>query len=270
LEHGFPYQSLGHTSLPTLVFLHGFLGRGADWLPIAEDLSSDYHCLLPDLPGHGANTNLDPALPLTFDLLAGGLSATLDSAGIERPALIGYSLGGRLALHYACTRGDRLSALVIESASPGLRTEAERSDRRALDDERAARLRAAGMKAFLETWYRADLWASLRARPDLLSTLIDDRRAADPLPAARALTDLSPGRSAPVWDCLPALRIPVLLLSGDLDPAYTRILSEAAGLIPGSTHVRIDDAGHNIHLEQPVKFVASLQSFLRGIFLSNN
>jgi 2-succinyl-6-hydroxy-2,4-cyclohexadiene-1-carboxylate synthase len=65
-----------------------------------------------------------------------------------------------------------------------------------------------------------------------------------------------------LWDRLPDLRIHVLLLSGDLDPRYTEVAAEAAGLIPGSAHVRIKGAGHNIHLEQLKPFVERLRAFL--------
>jgi 2-succinyl-6-hydroxy-2,4-cyclohexadiene-1-carboxylate synthase len=258
-----PFQSLGDSQDPTLVFLHGFLGRGADWLPVAGALSAEFHCLLPDLPGHGANTDLDPAVPFSFDLLSESLSRTLDLAGVNRPVLIGYSLGGRTSLHFACNFPGRLRALVLEAVSPGLRTPVERENRRIVDDDRAARLLETGLAAFLDEWYRSDLWVSLQAHPDLLAEATRVRTENDPFWTAKALADLSPGRMKPLWDCLPGLRIPALLFSGDLDPKYTAITSEATGLIPGSTHVRIEDAGHNIHLEQPERLVEEVRRFLR-------
>jgi len=258
-----PFHSLGDPHHPTLVFLHGFLGRGADWLPVAGALSAEFHCLLPDLPGHGANTDLDPVVPFSFDLLSESLARTLDLAGVDRPALIGYSLGGRAALHFACNFPGRLHALALESASPGLHTPAERDHRRRLDDDRAARLLETGLAAFLDEWYRADLWASLQAHPDLLTAATRDRTENDPFWTAKALADLSPGRLGPLWERLLQLSLPVLLLSGDLDLKYTDISTEAAGRIPGARHVRIPDAGHNIHLEQPERFVEEVRRFLR-------
>ncbi|HUF38864.1 MAG TPA: 2-succinyl-6-hydroxy-2,4-cyclohexadiene-1-carboxylate synthase [Anaerolineales bacterium] len=262
MSTSWPFQSIGNSSHPTLIFLHGFLGRGADWLPVAKELASEFRCLLPDLPGHGANTDLDPTAPLTFDRLAGDLARTLDTAGAGRPVLIGYSLGGRLALHFACRFPGRLSALVLESASPGLRTEQERSARRALDDARAAQLLQAGLPGFLKDWYRAGLWESLRTRPDLLAPLVRARSDMDPAWAAKTIADLSPGRMAPLWDRLPALRVPTLLLAGSLDPDYRAIAAETAARIPGSEFVCIEDAGHNIHLEQPGLFAGTLRGFI--------
>jgi 2-succinyl-6-hydroxy-2,4-cyclohexadiene-1-carboxylate synthase len=104
---------------------------------------------------------------------------------------------------------------------------------------------------------------SLQAHPDLLAEATRVRTENDPFWTAKALADLSPGRMKPLWDCLPGLRIPALLFSGDLDPKYTAITSEATGLIPGSTHVRIEDAGHNIHLEKPERLVEEVRRFLR-------
>jgi 2-succinyl-6-hydroxy-2,4-cyclohexadiene-1-carboxylate synthase len=259
------FQSLGDPAAPALVFLHGFLGRGADWLPVVEQLAPEFHCILPDLPGHGANTGFDPSQPLTFDSLSADLTHTLAEAGLDRPVLIGYSLGGRLALHAACRFPERFSALVLESASPGLRSESEREARRRLDDARAARLLEFGLTPFIAEWYRADLWASLRGRPELLAELAQARSGAGAIGAAKALADLSPGRMDPLWDGLPDLPMRVLLLSGDLDTQYTAISAEAAGLIPSSVHIRIPGAGHNVHLEQPQEFAGTLQLFLRRI-----
>ena len=265
MSAAWPFQSIGDPTHPALVLLHGFLGRGTDWLPVAEQLADDFHCLLPDLPGHGANTHLNPAIPLTFELLSSGLAQTLDSAGFERPILVGYSLGGRQALHYACRYPDRLSALVLESASPGLQTDGDRETRRLLDDTRAARLLETGLPTFLEEWYRADLWGSLQARPPLLEEAVRTRTENDPGWAAKTLSELSPGRMEPLWDRLPDLKIPTLLLAGSLDPHYPAIAAETASLIPGSTYIRVDGAGHNIHLEQPGRFVENVRNFLYRI-----
>src|SRR5690606_6250597 len=141
----------GSEGSPAVLLLHGFLGRGADWDPVALRLARLFRPLVPDLPGHGRAVGL-AEVAYTMDGAADALAATLDALGLERAAVAGYSMGGRLALHFALRHPERTAALVTVSASPGLRTEAERAARRALDAERATEI-AADLPAFLDRWY---------------------------------------------------------------------------------------------------------------------
>jgi 2-succinyl-6-hydroxy-2,4-cyclohexadiene-1-carboxylate synthase len=255
---------LGDPTRPGLVFLHGFLGRGADWHEIARRFSASHFCILPDLPGHGANTLLPEGFRFDYPTLHAGLESLLERLGLEQPALVGYSLGGRVALGY-CLRGpQRIRALALESASPGLDSSSERRKRAALDSERAERIAADGLESFLASWYRAPLFASLAARPALLKKHIarNSQNSADWM--AQVIRELSPGRVPSYWDRLPELSLPMLLLAGELDCAYRETLSRAAARLPRAQLKVIPRAGHNIHLEQPEAFVAALQGFLSG------
>ena len=260
-----PLRSLGSSDQPSLLFLHGFLGRGEDWLSVAKILSADFHILLPDLPGHGAHTGRGLNDPLSFKQLARELADSLDTAGIALTTPVGYSMGGRLALHFACTHPERCRALVLESTSPGLRAPEERANRAALDDQRAAAILSSGLPAFLESWYQADLWKSLHDRPDLLETLKGGRAGRDPAWMAKAIAELSPGRMPPLWDCLPGLNLPVLLIHGALDEKYAALAAHMLERLPNAGLSAITGAGHNTHLEAPGRFVEALQAFLYNL-----
>lgn len=253
--------TLGHPEHPPLVFLHGFLGRGQSWLGVARPLSTRFHCILPDLPGHGHNTSGDPAAPLTFDTLASWLNRLLDDLNLQRVHLVGYSLGGRTALHFACHYPSRLHSLTLESTSPGILDETERARRRAEDDTRAADILQHGMPAFVEKWYTMPLFASLHQHPHTLSDIKTTASQNDPRWMARIVSDLSPGRQTPLWDCLPHLPMPVLLLSGTLDSRYAHISQKMAALIPNARTLSLPAAGHNVHAEQPQAVQAALQQF---------
>ena len=257
-----PHLAIGPPGTPPIVFLHGFLGRGLDWLPVARHFADRFRCILPDLPGHGKPGACDPGRPLRFPLLNQGLLALLDEFRLDSIILAGYSLGGRAALHFACQHPDRVSALVLESTSPGIEETEERQARARVDDERAAHIRAKGLPAFLETWYRAGLWGSLQERPALLRRLIEERAGQDPELMARVIADLSPGRMQPLWDCLPGLSMPVLLISGALDEKYMQISRRMASAIPDARLALIEGAGHNTHMEQPERFLEALIRFL--------
>ncbi|HSC03660.1 MAG TPA: alpha/beta fold hydrolase, partial [Solirubrobacteraceae bacterium] len=107
-----------------VVFLHGFTHTGASWDPVVAALGESYRALAPDIRGHGGATDRMPV----------SLGAVLqDLAGLapERFTLVGYSMGGRIALHAALAFGARIERLVLIGASPGLADPDERKARRA-------------------------------------------------------------------------------------------------------------------------------------------
>ena len=260
-----PCEITGSPANPPLVLLHGFLGAGADWRAVTERLQERYWCIAPDLPGHGRNRPALPERPLTLRGLAGELRRSLQALGAGPAHVLGYSLGGRLALHLALACPGQVRALLLESASPGLENRQARAERRALDDRRAAELRAQGMAAFLETWYAMPLFATLRRHPAALQSLVHGRETNDPAWMARILADLSPGRQPALWKRLPGLRLPVLWLAGELDPAYAANLGRAAGLLPEVRTALAPESGHNLHVEAPEWFYRQVSGFLAQV-----
>jgi 2-succinyl-6-hydroxy-2,4-cyclohexadiene-1-carboxylate synthase len=150
--------------------------------------------------------------------------------------------------------------LGLESALPGLPSGEERVQRRFLDDERADRIQE-DLDAFLEDWYRQPLFASL-ARHGLVEEMVASRRANDPDELARALRGLSPGEQPSLWDRLPDLSVPALVLTGELDEKYEAITKRTAERIETARRVVVPDAGHNVHAERPQAFLAHLVQFL--------
>lgn len=254
--------TLGRPEHPPLVFLHGFLGRGKSWLEVARPLSGRFYCILPDLPGHGGNTGGDPSAPLNFDTLSGWLGRLLDDLNLPRIHLIGYSLGGRTALHFACHFPHRLLSLTLESASPGIVDESERARRRAEDDARAEEIMRGGMAAFVEKWYAMPLFASLGAHPRRLQHIQTAAAQNDPRWMARAISALSPGRQTPLWDYLPRLNMPTLLIAGEQDKKYVQNMHDMALRIPGAQAVIVPRAGHNTHAERPAQVRIALETWL--------
>jgi len=252
-------KTLGNPSNPTIVFLHGFMGSGDDWMQIAARLSDHFHCLMPDLPGHG-ETSLDeePA----YAAWASALRDELSAQGIERAHFVGYSMGGRLALYFAFIYPEMVDKLVLESANPGIVNETERKERAELDDKLAARLREKGMQDFLAFWYNIPLFASLNEYPALKDELIYKRAAQNPESMARVLSELSPGRQPSLWARLSELKMPILLVAGELDQKYCRITSRIATILPKSMRVTLPRCGHNAHRENPNLFIDHLADWL--------
>lgn len=189
----------------------------------------------------------------------------LDEAGVEQTALVGYSMGGRLALYLALEYPERFDSLILESASPGLRTERERTARRRYDEELARRLDAAGaadFRAFLEVWHRQPLFVSLAGHEGLLEKLITDRTRNDPKELARSLRGMGTGSQPSLWEDLPNLKVPTLAVAGEYDEKFVGIAREMSETSRKIECVVVAGAGHNVHAERPGEFVRLLKRFV--------
>src|SRR4051794_25187188 len=126
--------------LPRLVLLHGFTQTRQSWRRTAQALAGTYRAIHPDLPGHGHAAHKTAS----FD------ACTAYVRALEPDILVGYSMGGRIALHAALTL--RPQRLVLIGASPGLADEKERAARKQADDELANRIEEIGVEAFAKEW----------------------------------------------------------------------------------------------------------------------
>lgn len=255
------YQTHGKRDGPVLCFLHRFMGSAADWTPIVEALGKSAYCVTIDLPEHG-HSRKRPASEYSMEGATRAVADVLDAEGIEQCTLVGYSMGGRLALYFAGKHLDRVRRLALESASPGLCTEDERAQRRRLDAERAARIRE-DLTAFLEDWYRQPLFASLDCH-GLVDEMVARRSANDPIELTRVLEGLGTGTKPSLWEQLSEVTVPTLVISGELDAKYDRITEQTADRLPTKRRVLVSKAGHNVHAERPQAYLAHLGRFLEA------
>ena len=212
-----------------------------------------------DLPGHGADSGrTDPA--------AFTLEATLervDAAVGEGAVLAGYSMGGRLALHYALSRPERVHRLILESASPGLERASDRRERRAADEELAGRIVEAGVEAFVDAWEALPLFASRRRLPRRVRELHRSRKLLnDPRSLAASLRGVGTGALPSLWDRLEDVPVPTLLLVGEEDGKFTGIARRMTERMPRASLVVVPGAGHTVHLERPDAWLSAVLGFL--------
>lgn len=237
---------------PWLVWLHGFLGNRNEWAPLAQAFS-DWPQLLLDLPGHADSAAVEVT---DFPAMSGALQATLDHYQINDYWLVGYSLGGRIAMYHACyghTAG--LRGIAIEGGNPGLEDHAARSKRLAQDSHWAERFRQQPLATVLADWYRQPVFASLT--DSQRQQLVDIRLANQPRALARMLESTSLGRQPALLARLKELDIPFYYLCGEYDAKFRAI----AGELPATT-LTISAAGHNAHRENPAEFVRCLHTLL--------
>lgn len=246
-----------------LLLLHGFTGSAATWAGLAAQLAPQRQCIAQDLIGHGkSGAPADPAR-YTMEQAVQDIAGLLDVLGISRVDLLGYSLGGRLALQFAVAAPGRVRALILESASPGLASPAERAARIAADDALAEVIERDGIEAFVAHWEALPLWASQAELPaELRARQRTQRLANRPQGLANSLRGMGTGRQRALWDMLPTLTIPTLLLAGALDAKFSAIAQQMAATLPRADLAIIAAAGHAIHLEQPEIFGQRVAVFL--------
>lgn len=241
-----------------VTFLHGFLQTGGSWAEQVKLLGSGHRAILPDLPGHGGSRDAEATLPAA----TAALVELWDHLGVERTHLVGYSMGGRLALHAAAGHPERIASLLTLGAHAGL--EGALAERRRSEDEAlAARIEARGIDWLADHWAALPLFAGLGRRdPETLARLDAMRRAQDPHAIARALRGMGAAATPAFWDRLGVIAAPSLFVSGALDPAYGEAARRLAGCVPGGRRAEVPGAGHSAHLEAPEAFSAVLAAHL--------
>lgn len=251
---------------PPLVLLHGFTGSTETWAPLRAPLGAAHFTIAVDLPGHGRSTAPREPSRYGLDRLTGDLARALDTLGVERVALLGYSMGGRAAMRVALHHPDRVAALVLESASPGIADPVRRAERLAADAELADSIERDGMRAFVERWERLPLWESQRSMSDAARALLRAQREGNqPGGLANSLRGAGAGTDDSVLDRLATLHAPTLLLAGALDAPYVALARLMEHSLPHPRVAIVPDAGHAVHLERPEAYVAAVMAFLGNV-----
>jgi len=244
-----------------LVLLHGFTGNGQSWTRVAEALPA-IRILAPDLPGHGSTRFADEPRACTFASAIDTLTQALDHLQVNRCHLAGYSMGGRLALFHALERRDRVARLILESASPGLATEAERAARRDSDAALARFAVGRGIEEFTARWETTPvLAAEHRLPPHTRDELRAQRLRCRAEGLAASLLGMGAGAQPWLGERLGEVGVPVLLIAGGADEKFRSIGGEMRALLCDARLEIVPGAGHNVHLEQPDAFAALITAF---------
>ena len=260
-EEGQPEEG---SSFAPLLLLHGFTGSMGAWVPSStSSLASERRVILVDLLGHGKSDKPTSSGRYSLSELLHDLADVLDALGFERADWLGYSMGGRLALAATILMPERVSRLILESASPGLRSETERAERRRTDGKLADRLERDGIDAFVKLWMALPLFRTQRRLdPDLIEAESARRRTNDPHALAACLRGFGTGLQPSFWSDLPEIDAPTLVIIGEEDPKFAEVGREMSGLLPDGKISPFPDADHAVHLERPTEWAWAVRSFL--------
>jgi 2-succinyl-6-hydroxy-2,4-cyclohexadiene-1-carboxylate synthase len=248
---------------PPIVLLHGFTGSARSWASLASLLERSYRVAAIDLIGHGRSSAPDAATRYAFSQASDDLAAIARRLGFGRAAWLGYSMGGRLALALAVQHPESVSALILESATPGIEHDASRSARQIADEDLAARVESGGVAQFVQDWEALPMWQSQRSLPAAVRQEHRQIRLANRTAGlANSLRGMGQGAQPSLWNRLAEITVPVLLIAGELDEKFRHVAARMHDRIPASELAIVPGAGHAVHLEQPRAYVAHVESFL--------
>ncbi|HEX3138486.1 MAG TPA: alpha/beta fold hydrolase [Rhizobacter sp.] len=237
-----------------LTALHGFTETDDVWTEVLAPLKRPVRC--PLLPGHGWRPC--PA-GTTIKSVAAEIAAKLPAGG----DLLGYSLGGRVALQVALDHPGKLKRLVLISSTAGLRDAKEREKRARHDHAFAEVLEEDGLGPFVAWWESNPALKPGRVLPRaMIEQLRCCRLNQDPRGLAGVLRHLNTGEIIDLWPRLGELKIPVLLMTGEKNPRYVDVMKAMAAKIPSAQLELIPGCGHAVHREAPNELIDLLRTFL--------
>lgn len=246
-----------------LLLLHGFTGNGDGWKKFEPKWKDYSYAIALDIIGHGKTES--PADLSKYDIneAASALNSLLDEMGIDKTDILGYSMGGRLAITFAVKYPNKVRRLILESSSPGLETEEERADRRIRDNKLSQFIENKGIEEFVRYWEDISLFQSQQKLPEKVRQEVRQRRLRNsPIGLSNSLKGMGTGSQPSWWNEIQNISVPVLLITGSLDEKFCRIAGEMTKRVKNSQWISVENCGHAIHVENPEKFGTIVNEFL--------
>lgn len=235
-----------------MVLLHGFTQSAGSWEPLAERLAGTHEVVAVDAPGHGGSGDVRAGLWEGAGMIA-------EAGG--RGSYVGYSMGGRFALHVALGHPEAVERLVLVSTTGGIEDPAARAERVRSDEQVARRVERDGVPAFVGWWLERPLFATLAPEAAGLGSRLGGSSEG----LASSLRLAGTGAQEPLWDRLGDISVPVLVVAGDLDDAYLARARRLVETIGANARLAVvAGAGHACHLERPEAWLAAVGPFLAG------
>lgn len=223
--------------------LHGFGGTGRAFDGVISALHPErYTSMAIDLPGHGSRSA--PTEPVTYETCVDLVLGQSPS----RFVLCGYSMGARIALRSALAAPERVSRLVLVSATAGIEAQADRDARASADERLAAQIESEPMERFVARWRTQPMFAEEPAHVRELASADHYRNTTAGI--AAALRGIGSGMMPPLWERLPELGMPVTVLAGERDGKYRQLGARIAAAAPHGV-LRVVAGGHGLLLENP-------------------
>lgn len=246
-----------------LLLLHGFTGDSSTWMDFCGQWGQHSSLLALDIIGHGKTDAPENVEKYNILRAADDLQQILEKNHIEKTDILGYSMGGRLALTFAVKYPHMVRKLILESASPGLETVEERKQRMNHDGKLADFIKKNGIEAFVEYWENIPLFESQKRLSDSVQLSIRQQRLNNSITGlTNSLLGMGTGSQPSWWDQLCHLEMDILLITGSMDKKFCRIADNMQNKLKKARMVTVENCGHAIHVEKREKFGTIVSEFL--------
>ena len=251
-------------SKKTVLFFHGFTGSANDWKDVANKIDKNFNKIAIDLIGHGKTSSPTEIKFYTIDSINEQIEEVIRYVGLKEVILGGYSMGGRAALSFTVRKPDFVKGLILESSSAGIKNNNEREKRKNSDEELASYIINNSIEEFVTKWLDQEIFGTIRRFSNERIKMIKQEKMKNSRTGlANSLRGFGTGVMPYLGSELVKLKFPILLISGGLDAKFTQINQSLRKLFPSARHKIISTAGHNVHLEEPKKFVEAVNGFLK-------
>lgn len=248
---------------PPILLLHGFTSNLHTWDELTNQLKENYQVIRFDIIGHGQSDSPSQLMEYTIESQAAVIKEILSNLQISKVPILGYSMGGRLAISFACMYPNLVSSLLLESTTAGIEELNERLNRKKQDEQLAKKIATEGIEKFVDYWEGISLFTSLKKLPkEKLDYLRNQRLTNTQQGLMNSLLMMGTGSQPSWWEEIKNFHFPVLIIVGQEDQKFCAIAKKLQSKIKNARIEVINDVGHMIHVEKPQIFGTIIEEFL--------
>ncbi len=246
-----------------IFFFHGFTGSSHDWDEIIPSLHPNFQIIAIDLIGHGKSYSPEDLSFYTAESVIEQIHQSVLYFTNNPVIIVGYSMGGRASLSFAAKYPQLLKGLILESVNAGIIEENLQRERTMQDEKLAEFIETHPLEEFVDYWMNISLFNSQKNLPkEKLKRVKELKLKNSKIGLANSIRAFSTGKMPPLINDIKNITTKTLLISGELDLKYTGTNAELVKIFPAADHIIIKNAGHNVHLEQPLSFIKVINGFL--------
>jgi len=246
-----------------LVLLHGFTGDRTTWNSFVKQWSHSRKCICIDIIGHGKTDSPENSNRYEIQSVVQDINSIIENLKLDVVDVLGYSMGGRLALSFAMEFPEKVRKLVLESSSPGLKTAEERNRRQIQDERLANQILEHGIEEFVYYWENIPLFSSQKELALQEQQIIREQRLQNsPVGLSNSLKGMGTGVQPSYWDKLSLFESDTLLITGAMDEKFCIIAEKMVFSMKNAQWMKVDGCGHAIHVEHSEKFGTIVNGFL--------
>lgn len=244
-----------------IICLHGFSESCLTW---KELFIQGYKIFKIDFIGHGKSDKPNEQEYYHVETMINHLHDIISELVKTKYILMGYSMGGRIAVKYALSYADEIEELILESCSFGIKDEKEKSMRYLSDKLLAEEIIKKGLSWFQKYWSSLKIFETQKKLPKEIKERVDSVRLQNSkIALANTLMGSGQGVFPYCGEQIEKMQLPILYICGKLDEKYSELGRRYLKRMSNMKYVQVDDAGHNVHLEKPKEFQYIIESFLK-------